>query len=91
MALGVADGRIFVICTGDGLRSFHIDADGKATQLSDEPISCVLKSAADTAQAIRPEPRAGRLLFVAAAPRLTGLSIANHQSRGPPTRAPPLI
>ena len=25
------------------------------------------------------------------APRLTGLSIANHQSRGPPTRAPPLI
>lgn len=91
MALGVAEGRIFVICTGDGLRTFHIDENGDATQLSDEAIACVLKSAADTAQAVRPEPSAQRLLYVAAASKFFHLSEKDHSHLAPLPRAPPMI
>ncbi|MEM6589345.1 MAG: hypothetical protein AAF641_12925 [Pseudomonadota bacterium] len=91
MALGVAEGRIFVICTGDGLRTFHIDENGDATQLSEEATACVLKSATDTAQAIMPEPAAQRLLFVTAAPNYIDLSQKDRLRLAALPRAPPMI
>ncbi|MEO0371196.1 MAG: hypothetical protein AAF231_07040 [Pseudomonadota bacterium] len=91
MALGVGEGRIFVICTGDGLRTFHMDENGDATPLSDEAIACVLKSAADTAQAVRTEPSAQRLLYVTALAVLTDLSKKERLHLAPLPRAPPVI
>ena len=91
MALGVAEGRIFVICTGDGLRTIHIDENGDATQISDEAIACVLKSAADTAQAVRPEPSAERLLYIAATSNFIDFSQNDHSHLAPLPRAPPVI
>lgn len=91
MALGVSEGRIFVICTGDGLRTFHIDENGDATQLSDEAIACILKSATDTAKAIRPERGAQRLLFVAPSPHVVDLLQKDRFRLASLPRAPPVI
>ena len=60
MALGLADGRLMVICSGDGLRTIYIDENGDATQISDEAIACVLKSAVGTAKPALPERNAER-------------------------------
>ncbi|MEL7253336.1 MAG: hypothetical protein AAGL23_04125 [Pseudomonadota bacterium] len=91
MALGLGEGRIFVICTGDGLRSFHMDENGDATPLSDEAIACVLSSAANTADAVRTEPGAQRLLYVTAVAPLPDLSKKDRLHLAPLPRAPPMI
>jgi hypothetical protein len=89
MATGVAEGRILVICTGDGLRTIYVDQNGDAQELSGEAVSCVLKSAIDTASPIPPLTAPTDLLFVYGA-ELTGATpttTAWHLS--PLPRAPP--
>lgn len=91
MALGVADGRLFVICTGDGLRTIYVDENGDATQLSEKAVACVLKSAVDTAQAVRPYTKEGRLLYTGrTAPIDTADPHTSIRLSALP-RAPPLI
>ncbi|MEM7599587.1 MAG: hypothetical protein AAF382_18015 [Pseudomonadota bacterium] len=91
MALGVADGRLLVICSGDGLRTIYIDENGDATQLSDEAIACVLKSTTDTAEAVVPQGRSDRLLFIAQSERTTALDVKPGAHPAPLPRAPPVI
>ena len=90
MALGVADGRLLVICSGDGLRTIYIDENGDATQLSEEAVQCVLKSAADTVQAIKPARHGERLLFVAQAVPAPSADLNTPAYLAPHPRAPPL-
>lgn len=46
---GLADGRVLVICTGDGLRTIRIGDDGQPTDLSETADFCALSQALDTA------------------------------------------
>lgn len=91
MAMGVADGRLLVICSGDGLRTIYIDENGDATQVSEEAINCVLKSAADTAQAVMPRREGQRLLFFATPTPAQSFSVAGLSFLTPHPRAPPMI
>ena len=91
MALGLADGRLMVICSGDGLRTIYIDENGDATQVSDEAINCVLKSAADTAKPIQPQRSAGRLLFVTETRHHHEIGQSAYAYFAPHPRAPPTI
>ncbi|MEL7012281.1 MAG: hypothetical protein AAFO72_03265 [Pseudomonadota bacterium] len=91
MALGLGDGRLMVICSGDGLRTIYIDENGDATQVSDEVINCVLKSAADTSTPIRPERSADQLLFVTKTHNHHELGQSGYAFFTPHPRAPPLI
>ena len=89
MALGLADGRLMVICSGDGLRTIYIDENGDATQISDEAIACVLKSAVGTAKPALPERNAERLLFVNETCEHRGIGQSSHAYLAPQPRAPP--
>ncbi|MEL6647717.1 MAG: hypothetical protein AAFQ05_08430 [Pseudomonadota bacterium] len=91
MALGVADGRLLIICSGDGLRTIYIDENGDATHVSDEAVACVVKSTVDTAQAIAPEDRLDTLLFVADAALVETLDVKPSAHPAPLPRAPPVI
>ena len=91
MALGLAEGRILVICTGDGLRTIYVDQHGEATDLSKDAVSCVLKSAADTAQAALPNGLAERLLFIAEASVFGAVLVARDGFPAHFPRAPPMI
>lgn len=91
MALGVADGRLIVICSGDGLRTIYVDENGDATQLTEEAVACILKSAGDTAQTPRPAPSLERLLFVSKSQRPVGVSYLDPSYLISFPRAPPLI
>ena len=86
MALGLAEGRILVICTGDGLRTIYV-----ATYLTKDAVSCALKSAADTAQAALPNGLAERLLFIAEAPVFGAVLVARDGFLAHFPRAPPMI
>ncbi len=89
MALGLADGRLMVICSGDGLRTIYIDENGDATQISDEAIACVLKSAVGTAKPALPERNAERLLFVNETCDHCNIGQSSHAYLAPQPRAPP--
>lgn len=91
MALGVADGRLLVICSGDGLRTIYIDEKGEATQLSDEAVACVLKSAADTSSIAMPQRNSERLLFVAKPFRTANANPSFHLYLSSLPRAPPPV
>ena len=49
MAVGLSEGRVLVICTGDGLRWIKIDAEGNPVEISHSAETCALVHAADTA------------------------------------------
>lgn len=91
MTLGMAEGRVLVICTGDGLRTIYVDHDGTPTELSSTAEVCVLKSAADTARPVFLIPPAKQVLYVkqparrVAPPVSTGFQLARLP------RAPPMI
>ena len=61
-AAGLADGRVLVICTGDGLRTLRIGDDGKPVEISQTADFCALVHAADTATPPSPAPAPGKLL-----------------------------
>ncbi len=89
MALGVAEGRILVICTGDGLRTIHIDENGDATEISRDTVNCVLKSATDTANPVDIDAAPYRLLYVQTGVILAqadapATSHVSHFARAPP-------
>ncbi len=46
--LGLADGRVMVICTGDGLRTITLDDAGTPVEVSSETEVCALVHAVDT-------------------------------------------
>ena len=63
---GVAEGRVMVICTGDGLRTLRIADDGRPAETSETAERCALAQATDTATAAVPPPACPALLFTAA-------------------------
>lgn len=65
MAIGLTEGRILVICTGDGLRWIQIDADGDPIELGESAEHCVLVHAVYTAAPTVPTPIAPELVYVA--------------------------
>ena len=62
-ALGLADGRLMVICTGDGLRTIRIGDDGEPVEVSETAEYCALVQAVETASGVAPTPAAEKLLF----------------------------
>lgn len=67
-AAGLAQGRILVVCTGDGLRTLHIDPDGIPAEISDTADHCALVHAAGTAPAVVPAPLPRRLIATGTRP-----------------------
>ncbi len=68
-ALGLASGRVLVVCTGDGLRNLRIDAEGNPVELSGKVSFCALIHAADTASAAFPGAAPARIAyFIAPSP-----------------------
>lgn len=89
-ALGLADGRVVVICTGDGLRTLRTGEDGTPSELSQTADPCALVHAGGTAAAATPPIAAETLLYAGMAirPRLSRhVSLAFRPSL---PRAPPL-
>lgn len=89
MALGLADGRVMVICTGDGLRTLRIGKDGVPAELSETADHCALVHAADTAAGAAPQPAPEALSCstAAALPRPSrhiGLAYRPSLPRAPP-------
>lgn len=89
-ATGLADGRVMVICTGDGLRTLRIDDDGKPVEISESADFCALVHAADIAAAIVPLPVPDRVAFAPLPPLphpgpVTRLSHLSAQPRAPPS------
>jgi len=62
-AAGLADGRVLVICTGDGLRTLHVGADGVPVEISETADFCALVHAVDTADGVLPATAPVRLVF----------------------------
>lgn len=91
MALGLADGRFVVICTGDGLQTIYIDENGDATHLSKDSVACVLNTAMDTASSSQIEPLSDQLLLVRGSPLKTQSLRVTDTYLAPPPRAPPVI
>jgi hypothetical protein len=81
--------RTIVICTGEGLQTIRIDADGTPVQGVDHADHCVLAHAVDTAVRTEPAP-----LLAPLVDRVTWASGDLVRARGyhaarPPPRAPP--
>ncbi len=61
--LGLADGRVLVICTGDGLRVVRISDAGEPVEISQDVEICALLHAVDTAEKALPQADMQRLLY----------------------------
>ncbi len=88
-ALGLADGRVMVICTGDGLRTIRIGEDGTPAEVSQTADHCALVHAAGTATAAAPPMAAETLLYASATvptrpSRHVGLAHRPSLPRAPP-------
>ena len=90
-ALGLADGRVMVICTSDGLRTIRINDDGEPVEVSETAEHCALVHAVETASGVAPTPVAEKLLFFNAPvlPVATDYVALVHRPSFP--RAPPAI
>ena len=91
MAVGLSEGRVLVICTGDGLRWIKIDAEGEPVELSASAEACALLHAADTSAKITVTP-AEPVADVAYRPVLAGKTprADAHRTASLP-RAPPAL
>ena len=61
--LGQSEGRVMVICTGDGLRTIRIGPDEQPGEGSGEAEYCAMTQAVDTASAAIPPSARSRFLF----------------------------
>ena len=88
-ALGQADGRLVVICTGDGLRTIRINDAGEPVGISQEKELCALVGAVSTALPPVSTTARPRLLYAVGpelpAATLPGVfSFSPSLARGPP-------
>jgi len=88
---GLADGRVMVICTGDGLRTLRIDAGGNPAATSDTAYFCPLALAVDTATAALPHPVRSQWLYMAPPLLPHPLKVVPPPYRRPLPRAPPVV
>ncbi|MEO3415172.1 hypothetical protein AAFO92_10985 [Roseovarius sp. CAU 1744] len=89
-AAGLADGRVLVICTGDGLRTIRISDEGEPVEISQEAELCALVDTTDTSAMSRLPGSAPHLLY-ATAPALPHPPEAFVFARFlPRSRAPPV-
>ncbi len=88
--LGLVDGRVVVICTGDGLRTLRIDDTGVPVEISQEAELCALVHALDISGADAPPDGAWRLIHTSefALPEIRRSADITHSPSQP--RAPPL-
>ena len=89
--LGLADGRLLVICTGDGLRTLRIDEAGNPVEVSQEAELCALLHATHLAGAELPQAAATRLIETAgfSLPQARCILPVEHSPSQP--RAPPAV
>ena len=88
-AAGLADGRVMVICTGDGLRLMRIGADGRPVDVSQSAEPCALTDAAGTAVPAAPGlaahlPRPAAAPLAPRAPRALARAHRPCLPRAPP-------
>lgn len=88
-AAGLADGRVLVICTGDGLRTLRIGADGAPVEVSDRATYCALVHAIDTGAGVAPAPAPRRIVHALARPLAAFPARAARTARPSLPRAPP--
>lgn len=88
--LGLADGRAVVICTGDGLRTIHINDDGEPVEISHDAEFCALVYAADTSGRFLPAATASRFLYTTGRPLAGPVSLTAHSFSPALPRGPPL-
>lgn len=89
-ALAAPHADVLVICTGKGLVTLRLDADGNPVPLGEpQPDHCVLAHAADTA--VRVEAPPVRMEPAPAPPRPSAglVLLSDAQAARPPPRAPP--
>lgn len=89
-ALAAPQANVLVICTGKGLVTLRLDADGDPVPLGEpQPDHCVLAHAADTA--VRPRRPRLRMEPAPAPPRPSAglVRLSDAQAARPPPRAPP--
>ncbi|WP_306116196.1 MULTISPECIES: hypothetical protein [unclassified Roseovarius] len=89
--LGLADGRVLVICTGDGLRTLRIDDAGNPVEVSQEAELCALLHATPLTAAELPQSAAPRLIETAgfSLPQARCTPPFEHSPSQP--RAPPTV
>jgi hypothetical protein len=89
IALVAPGGEVVVICTGTGLQTLIIDADGNPVPVSMHADHCLLAHAADTSDRVAPEPHAAPLAGSVAGPTGDLVRLSDYAAARPPPRAPP--
>lgn len=90
-AFGLADDRVLVICTGDGLRTIRVGADGAPLEVSDSAETCALVHTAGTAQAFAPSTPAPVLLAALEPAQAQSLATPQGRQLSSFPRAPPAV
>ncbi len=88
--LGLLDGRLIVICTGDGLRTIRINDDGEPVETAQKVDLCALVHAADTSERALPAAIAPRYLFTTGKTLAGPVSLTAHFFSPSLPRGPPL-
>lgn len=88
-ALGLAGGRVMVICTGDGLQMIRLGNDYTPVEVAEVDETCALLHAADTAATAGPKAGIPQLLYAPGAVVLSSLQYGAKPfypafARGPP-------
>ncbi len=87
--LGLVDDRIMVICTGDGLRTVRINANGDPVEISEDAEFCALSHATDAVSPAHLGILVQRLLYVGDAPLYSGYRPVSQWFSLSLPRAPP--
>ncbi|MGY9047203.1 hypothetical protein P775_27945 [Puniceibacterium antarcticum] len=87
--LGLIRGQVLVICTGDGLQTLILNADGTPVEVTHNAHQCLLVHATDTATAILPSPIRMDLVQGGVKSRLTAKGPRQVPGLDARPRAPP--
>ena len=91
VALVTPGAATVVICTGSGLQTIIIDAEGNPVPapLSHQPDHCLLSHVADTSARVLPEPAPAPLVGTVAGLSGDLVRLSDYAGARPPPRAPP--
>lgn len=92
LALAAPGAQTVVICTGMGMQTLRLDAEGNPLPAEEaQPDLCLLVHAADTAMRMALPPAAAELAAVARRPDVDLVLLSDAQAARPPPRAPPAV
>jgi len=89
VALVMPGSQSVVICTGDGMQTIVIDADGTPVPVSHRADHCLLSHATDTSDRVVLEPKLALFSASVAGPTGDLVRLSDFAAARPPPRAPP--